>query len=191
MNDKSTSAPQQSPVVILTTPRLILRTTTEDDIEVLQDQIFSDSDVMRHVFAGAPMGKDRSEAFIRRFFTFGDSLTGMTTLTERSTGKVIGFGGVFSCDALSVDDFEIGFLLGHSYWGRGIATEIGEAQLAFGFNQLGCRRVLGLVDPKNAPSIHVLKKLGMHHLKDVAHPMRATRSVYVVEAEEWRKSRAE
>ena len=147
MNDISISAPRSSPVVILTTPRLILRTTTEDDIPVLQDRIFGDSDVMRYVFAGLPMAKDRSESFMRRFFTFGDSLTGMTTLTERLTGEVIGFGGVFSCDALGAEDFEIGFLLGHSYWGRGIATESGEAQLAFGFNQLGCRRLLGLVDP--------------------------------------------
>ena len=187
MNDQSSSASQKSAVIILTTPRLILRTTTEDDIAILQNLIFGDSDVMRYAFAGVPMSKDRAEAFMRRFFTFGDSLTGMSTLTMKSTGEVIGFAGLVSCDALGADDFEIGFLLGRSFWGRGIATEIGEAQLAFGFDQIGCHRLLGLVDPRNVPSTWALKKLGMRYVKDVADPMRATRSVYVLEAEKWRK----
>jgi len=92
---------------------------------------------------------------------------------------------------LGADDFEIGFVLARRAWGRGIATEIGEAQLAFGFEQLKCGRLLGLVDPRNAPSIHALEKLGMRHLKTITDPRRGSRSVYVIEAAEWRRRRAE
>ena len=191
MNPKPPAASEAEPRVILTTPRLALRATTEDDISILQNLIFGDSDVMRFAFAGAPMASDAAEDFIRRFFTFGDALTGMAVLTEKATCEVIGFAGLSPCDALGTDDFEIGFVLARRAWGRGIATEIGEAQLVFGFDRLKCGRLLGLVDPRNSPSIHALEKLGMRCLRTVADTKRGPRNVYVIEAGEWRRRHAE
>src|SRR6185503_1529926 len=182
---------ERQPLVILTTPRLILRAAVEADISVLQNLILGDSDVMRFAFSGAPMASDAAEDFVRRSFTFGESLTGMAVLTEKPAGDIIGFAGLSPCGALGADDFEIGFVLVSRVWGRGIATEIGEAQLVFGFEQLKCGRLLGLVDPRNAPSIHALEKLGMCHRATIADPKRGSRSVYVIEAGEWRQRRAE
>ena len=191
MDQKPAPASEGQARVILTTPRLALRAATEADIPVLQKLIFSDSDVMRFAFAGAPMAGSAAEEFIRKFFTFGDRLTGMAVLTEKADGEVIGFAGLSPCDALGAGDFEIGFVLARRAWGRGIATEIGEAQLAFGFEQLECTRLLGLVNPQNAPSIHALEKLGMRHLTAVADTRRGPRSVYAIEAGQWRRRRAE
>jgi ribosomal-protein-alanine N-acetyltransferase len=191
MNQKPTPLSEKQPLVILTTPRLILRAAVEADIPILQDLIFGDSDVMRFAFSGAPMAGDAAEDFIRRFFTFGSSLTGMAVLTEKPAGEIIGFAGLSPCNALGGDDFEIGFVLARLAWGRGIATEIGEAQLVFGFDRLKCGRLLGLVNPQNAPSIHALEKLGMRHLETIADPKRGSRDVYVIEAAEWRRRRAE
>jgi RimJ/RimL family protein N-acetyltransferase len=191
MNQKPGSASEQQPLVILTTPRLILRATLEADISILQNLIFGDSDVMRFAFSGAPMAGEAAEDFMRRFFTFGDSLTGMAVLTEKPAGDIIGFAGLSPCDALGAGDFEIGFVLARRAWGKGIATEIGEAQLAFGFEQLKCGRLLGLVNPRNAPSIHALEKLGMRYLETIADAKRGSRRVYVIEAGEWRRRRAE
>ena len=191
MDQKPAPVSERQPLVILTTTRLILRTAVEADIPILQDLILGDSDVMRFAFSGAPMAGDAAEDFIWRSFTFGSSLTGIAVLTEKPTGDIIGFAGLSPCDALGADDFEIGFVLARRAWGRGIATEIGEAQLAFGFEQLKCGRLLGLVDPRNAPSIHALEKLGMRYLETIADPKRGSRSVYVIEAVEWRRRRAE
>ena len=191
MNRQHAPASRKQPLVILTTPRLILRTAVEEDISALQSLIFGDSDVMRFAFSGAPMAGDAAEDFIRRFFTFGDSLTGFAVLTEKPADEIIGFAGLASCGALGADDFEIGFVLARRAWGRGIATEIGEAQLAFRFEQLKCGRLLGMVDPRNAPSIHALEKLGMRYRATIADPKRGSRSVYVIEAGEWRQRRAE
>jgi RimJ/RimL family protein N-acetyltransferase len=191
MDQKPAPVSEQQPLVILTTPRLILRAAVEGDIAILQDLIFGDSDVMRFAFSGSPMAGDVAEDFIRRFFTFGSSLTGFAVLTEKPAGEIIGFAGLAPCVALGADDFEIGFVLARRAWGRGIATEIGEAQLVFGFEQLKCGRLLGLVDPRNAPSIHALEKLGMRHLETIADPKRGSRGVYVIEAAEWRRRRAE
>jgi [ribosomal protein S5]-alanine N-acetyltransferase len=179
------SVPKTPPIVILTTPRLILRTATERDIPVMWERVLGDGEVMRYVFHG-PMTAERAEEVMRKHFTFGDSLTGIAILTERPTGDVIGFAGLFPCAAMGADDLEIGFVLARQAWGRGIATEIGAAQLAFGFGRLNCQRLLGLVDPRNGPSIHALQKLGLSYLKDVAEPRRANRSVYCIEIGEWR-----
>jgi RimJ/RimL family protein N-acetyltransferase len=163
---------EEQPVVILTTPRLVLRAAVEEDISILQDRILGDSDVMRFALSGAPMAGAAAADFIRRSFTFGKSLTGIAVLTEKPAGEVIGFAGLSPSDALGANDFEIGFVLARRAWGRGIATEIGEAQLVFGFEQLKCGRLLGLVDPRNAPSVHALEKLGMHYRTTIADPTR-------------------
>ena len=191
MNQKPAPVSEKQPIIILTTPRLILRAAVEADISILQNLVFGDSEVMRFAFSGTPMAGDAAEDFIRRFFTFGESLTGFAVLTEKPACDIIGFAGLAPCSALDAGDFEIGFVLARRAWGRGIATEIGEAQLAFGFEQLKCGRLLGLVDPRNAPSIHALEKLGMRHRATIADPKRGSRSVYVIEAGEWRRRRAE
>lgn len=183
-------ASQASARVILTTPRLILRTTTEADIPILQQRIFGDSEVMRYVFHGEAMESERSESFIRRFFTFGETLTGIAVLTEKPEGDVIGFAGLFPCEPFGVEDLEIGFVLARHAWGRGIASEIGAAQLAFGFDQLKRERLLGMVHPQNAPSIHALRKLGLRYVRDVKEAERPNRSVYTISAQEWRDRHA-
>jgi RimJ/RimL family protein N-acetyltransferase len=182
--------------IILFTSRLILRFATDDDIPVMYERVFGDADVMRHVFLGAPMSKERAEGFMREHFTFGGTPTGIAVLEEKSPQEkrlgekssrgIIGFAGLFPCDALGSHDLEIGFVMARMAWGNGYATEIGEAQLVFGFEQLGRERLLGLVHPQNQASIHALTKLGMRYLKDVAGPKRPPRSIYVMNAAEWR-----
>jgi ribosomal-protein-alanine N-acetyltransferase len=185
MNDEPAPVSHTQPRVILTTPRLILRTATEQDIPVMHQRVLGDAEVMRYVFQGVPMTLERAEQVMRKFFTF-ESLTGIAVLAEKPTAELIGFAGVFPTEALGVSDFEIGFVLARNAWGKGIATEIGEAQLAFGFEQLNCPRLLGLADPRNEPSIHALKKLGLRYLKDVMEPGRASRSVFCIEVDTWR-----
>src|SRR6185312_12079878 len=119
MDQKPAPVSEKQPLVILTTPRLILRAALEEDISILQDLILGDSDVMRFAFSGAPMAGDAAEDFIRKFFTFGSGLTGMAVLTEKPTGEVIGFAGLSPCDALGADDFEIGFVLARRAWAGG------------------------------------------------------------------------
>src|SRR5258707_3664383 len=103
--------------LILTTPRLVLRTATELDIPIMRERILGDSEVMRYVFKGGPMSEERAEYIMRKHFTFGDSLTGIAVLTEKPAGEIIGFAGLFTCQALEVDDLAIGFMLARHAWG--------------------------------------------------------------------------
>ncbi len=85
------------------------------------------------------------------------------------------------CRALGADDFELGFVLAQSAWGRGYAQEIGHGQLRFGFERLGCRRLLAQVAPANAGSIRALERLGMRWHATVESEERGPRHVYVAE----------
>ena len=71
MNDGPAPISQQQPRVILTTPRLILRTATEQDIPIMHERILGNSEVMRYVFQGVPMTVERAGQVMRKFFTFG------------------------------------------------------------------------------------------------------------------------
>lgn len=183
------NSPSQ-PLVIIETPRLVLRAAADSDIPLMHERIFGDAEVMRHVFQGRIMTAERAEGFMREHFTFGQTRTGIAILTEKADGNVIGFAGLFPCNALDADDFEIGFVMAKQAWGRGYASEIGEAQLAMGFEEIGRERLLGLVHPDNTGSVHALTKLGLRYHSDVTSPTRPPRSVYVISAGEWRNRRA-
>lgn len=187
LEDKS----EQEPGTVIVTERLLLRAARDTDIPPLQSKIFSVPDVMRYVFAGAALPSAESEALIRQHFNFGEAKTGLSVLTEKASGDVLGFAGLYPCEVLGEDDFEIGFVLAREAWGRGLASEIGEAQLAFGFRELGCDRLLALAYPENAPSLRAIEKLGMRHVTDVSISGRGPRRVYAIDAAEWRASRPE
>jgi RimJ/RimL family protein N-acetyltransferase len=52
--------------------------------------------------------------------------------------------------------------------GRERATEAAIASVRFGFNDLGLRRILGLVMPENIGSVRVLEKAGLRYAESVA-----------------------
>src|SRR3712207_9025606 len=47
------------------------------------------------------------------------------------------------------DAIEVGYYLGRSAWGRGVATEAGEAALRHGFETLGLDTIVAVVRPEN------------------------------------------
>ncbi len=55
----------------------------------------------------------------------------------------------------------LGYCFNKAYWGQGMATEVAEAVLAFGFSQLNLNRIFATVDPANKASAKVLQKIGM------------------------------
>jgi RimJ/RimL family protein N-acetyltransferase len=56
---------------------------------------------------------------------------------------------------------EIGYTLHPDSAGRGFATEAAHAVLHLGFDELGLRRIIGRLDPRNDASARVLTRLGM------------------------------
>jgi len=162
------------------TTRLLLRGLRESDRAPLL-RVLGDAAVMRLVFAGGAMPHGEAEAFLGTAFTFGRENVGLGVLCERDSGDVVGFAGVIPCTSFGSDDLEFGFALRMESWGRGYATEIGHAQIAFGFRELALDRMLALVHPGNQASVRVLEKLGMNCLTEVCAGQRGPRRVYVAE----------
>ncbi len=62
------------------------------------------------------------------------------------------------------DETEVGYLLSHSEWGKGYATEAAQAAVSFGFRTAKLESIIGLVHPENMASIRVLEKSGLRFI---------------------------
>ena len=59
----------------------------------------------------------------------------------------------------------IAFYLARPYWGRGLATEAGQAFIQHGFEELGLRRIEAGINADNKASLRVIEKLGFTWVK--------------------------
>jgi RimJ/RimL family protein N-acetyltransferase len=67
---------------------------------------------------------------------------------------------------------EIGWRLRREAWGKGYATEAGQACLAFGFDRLGLDEIVSMAVAGNQRSRRVMERLGMNRrpADDFGHP---------------------
>ena len=86
---------------------------------------------------------------------------------DRSTGVLVGRGGVALADVEGARRFHVGWTVHPDLWGQGYATEIGRASLAFAFDQLWADEVIALTDPRNERSRAVANALGMRYSREV------------------------
>jgi [ribosomal protein S5]-alanine N-acetyltransferase len=144
----------------LTTPRLHLRPFTLADHETIH-VVYADPEVMRYVGHGAHQTLAETANALR---IYGDVLAkrgySFLAVTERATGALIGDGGLHPMGGVG-PDVELGYTLARSAWGRGYATELGQALVEYAFTVLRVPRVVAQVEPANTASRHVLAKLGM------------------------------
>jgi RimJ/RimL family protein N-acetyltransferase len=101
---------------------------------------------------------------IRDYAVFG---YGRMACIERQSGRLIGFSGLKFLDKLG--EVDIGYRFLPEYWGHGYATESAGAVMRHYARELHVKRIIGLVDPANHASAHVLKKLGLAYEKRI-HP---------------------
>jgi RimJ/RimL family protein N-acetyltransferase len=83
-------------------------------------------------------------------------------------GALVGRGGLSLTRVDGQDRLELGWALLSGMWGRGYATEIGRAGLAFAFGDLGAVRVVAFTETRNGRSRAVMERLGMRHARDIA-----------------------
>jgi ribosomal-protein-alanine N-acetyltransferase len=170
----------------LESKRLILRPTQASDIAALS-KMLGDPKIMKYLFGGEPLAEAAN--FIREHFSFKeDDGAGMGTLIEKHSREIVGFAGLIKCLYLGEEDFEFGFAIRGSVQGSGYATEIGKLQIEYGFEELNCQRLLALVHPENAVSLHILEdKLRMKIMREevetkdrgIRHLLCLERSVYL------------
>ena len=144
---------------IITTPRVVLRWISEDDIESLYE-IFSSPQVMRY-WSSAPLADREAAADLQREIAGGNESETMLKwgLALRDSDTVIGTTTLFN---LSLDNgrAELGYAMAHAHWGKGYMNEALTALVSHAFEVMELRRLEADVDPRNAASIRTLERLG-------------------------------
>lgn len=140
------------------TPRLTLRPFREADLDAYA-AMCADAEVMRHIGAGGPVGRDvawrHMALFLGEWALHG---YGMWAVEERSGGRLIGRAGFLNPEGWP--GCELGWLLARDSWGRGYAQEAARAAIDCGRATLGIGALISLIRPDNARSIALAERLG-------------------------------
>jgi RimJ/RimL family protein N-acetyltransferase len=140
---------------------LVLRPFTQDDVAELAP-IHAEPTFWWYPLRG-PMSEDDTRAFLTRVLDrYRSDGYGVEALLDRSSGVLIGWAGLavphFLPDVLPA--VEVGWRLSKAFWGRGLATEAGEAAVRFGFAERDLERIVSIYEPENVASGRVMEHLG-------------------------------
>ena len=169
--------------MILETQRLKLRMLRESDFEAYAEMC-ADSEVMRYIGDGQPL--TRPMAWRNMAMMVGHwSLRGygLWAVEEGDSGALVGRIGFWNPEGWP--DFELGWMLRRSAWGRGYATEAARGALDHAFTQMGRTHVISLIHPDNAASIRVAERLG-ERLQGSTDLTGKTALIYRITREEWK-----
>jgi len=165
--------------MILKTNRLKFKIIQEEDIQVLHQNIFTDSNVMKFAFSEKIFSKEESNKFINKYFVKEiNSKIGLYPIFLKDKNVLIGFSGILEFEYLNQKEYEFGFVIANSFWGQGYATEIGQAQIDFAFKNLHLRQIFALTNKENILSKKVLDKLNMKYIENINVNDRGIREVY-------------
>lgn len=172
-----------APEPILETDRLILRIPQAEDFEAYA-QMAADEDVMRHI------GHAQVRAVAWRGFC---TIVGawrvrgfsMFSIVEKASGRWVGRMGPWQPDGWP--GTEVGWALVQESWGKGYATEGAVACIDFAFDVLGWSEAVHTIEPENAASQAVARRLG----STLKGPARMPAPFADSKAEVWSQTRAE
>jgi|ERR1700744_2261083 len=142
--------------IIAETSRLIIRFFDADEEDIYLS-LYKDERVMLYL-------PYRSNEEHRRIFMDnlkpGDGIIGRWGIFSRADGDFIGMCLLRLFDDGS-DSIELGYAIGYNYWGKGIASEMAIALLAWAFKIKPDAKFVAVTDLANIPSQRVLEKAGM------------------------------
>lgn len=144
---------------LIETDRLILREVQNEDSNDMFSYL-SDKNVVKHMgLEPFQTEKDVLEEieWYQKIYKEGTGIR--WGITIKDDGRVIG-----SCGFLNMQPrhskAEIGYELSKVYWGKGIASEVVEAVITYGFQHFELERIEALVEPANSASLKLLDKKG-------------------------------
>jgi [ribosomal protein S5]-alanine N-acetyltransferase len=147
----------------LQTRHLVLREFRDSDVDPLYE-IQGNRDYMRFTFCAE--SRAACESWLRRYAQ-SRRVNGFApwTIVLRSTGRVIGWGGLNIDPQAPEWGPEVGYFIHPACQGRGFASELVRCSLRHGFNDLQLKRIGAFARPENEASIRVLAKCGLKILR--------------------------
>ena len=151
--------PNNNHIPTLTTPRLMLRPFTTDDINPLH-RILNQPDILQFFPNPESPPIERVQQIIEKQLAHWEEHNlGWWAVVPQGGSELIGWNGLQYLP--ETDEVEVGYLLSNQFWGRGYATEGAKASIQFGFENFKFGEIIGLTHPENLASQNVLKKCGM------------------------------
>ncbi len=153
----------------LETDRLILRRVTLDDADLLL-AVWNDPAFIRNVGDRGVRTIAEAEEAMRAgaLKLYADHGFGPYAMVRKSDGVRMGICGLFKRDNLEHPD--IGFGVLPEFCGQGYAGEASFAVLAHARDDLHLEELTAIVSPDNAPSVGLIKKLGLEFVEMITMP---------------------
>lgn len=100
----------------------------------------------------------------RQIECYNEDGLGHLAVILKSTGELIGCGGLLPRIINDTSEFEIAYSLKPRFWQKGYGTEIARQIKAFAKMNLAAKRVISIIHKDNQKSIRVAEKNEMHSL---------------------------
>ncbi|REH47531.1 hypothetical protein C7448_106152 [Tenacibaculum gallaicum] len=84
---------------------------------------------------------------------------GSFKIIKEDTNEFIGLAKL-EIQKINSEEAELGYMLLPKYWGKGIASLVGEKLINIGENHQSLKRIYAIIDPKNIPSRKILMNNG-------------------------------
>lgn len=145
---------------ILETERLILRQFSEEDAEFILE-LLNDPSFIHNIGDRKIRSLNGAKVYIKHgpVASYARYGFGLYLVELKDTGESIGMCGLIQRENL--DDADIGYAFLPKFWSRGYAVESASAVKDYARDVIGLKRLVGITNPDNFPSIGVLEKIGM------------------------------
>ena len=147
--------------VILETKRLLLRLQVVADLDDLF-ALYCDPEITKYI-PDAPRNQKETREELEWFLNGHPKHPelGLWATIHKATGKFIGRCGLLPWIIEGRQEVEVAYTIAREYWGQGLGTEVAQAILDYGFEELKLSRLICLIDPQNIASQKVAEKIGM------------------------------
>lgn len=163
---------------MLKTERVRFELLDTEYIKDIERLFCKNSLVMKSTFKGRVFTKNEFENLLEKdFLKKEEDQFGFRCLLSIPDNKVIGISGLQKINYLEKEYYEFGFILNENYWGKGLATEIGNFWIEYAKNKIGLTELIATVSPNNKASRRVLEKLKMEYLGEFTSKERGNRLV--------------
>jgi RimJ/RimL family protein N-acetyltransferase len=151
------------------TERLLLRQWREEDVDPLH-AIYAQPEFLETM---PPLDRDQTAAQIQRFeYAWEQDGFSQWAAEDLETGTLVGRVGLLRHHdwPLWQSPVEVGWTLHRDWWGRGLATEGGQAGVDLWREHLPDELLISITLPRNTRSQAVMKRLGMTYRGVVEWP---------------------
>jgi RimJ/RimL family protein N-acetyltransferase len=172
----------------LHTPRLRLDPWTDSDATLLGDLARTPA-VMRHIGDGATWSDARIHGVAARMDVHWREHAFGWRVARLHDGRPVGLIALnFAGEGAGVDagEYEIGWWLSPSVWGRGLAREGAVAVRDEAFARVGAPSIVARIAPANTGSLAVAAAIGLRHESESTGRGGETIAVLRLSAESWR-----